>query len=65
MRRHENTIERTDVKGIGCPLLISINIVIFDQGKEKIKKKKNDQTGTQARTEAITKSLAVTWPSKI
>ena len=23
------------IKGIGCPLLISINIVIFDQGTEK------------------------------
>ena len=28
------------IKGIGCPLLISINIDIFDQGTEKIKKKK-------------------------
>ena len=37
------------IKGISCPLLISINIDIFDQGTEKIKKKKNDQTGTQAR----------------
>ena len=40
------------ILGIGCPLLISINI---DQKTEKIKKKKNDQTGTQAR---LTGSLA-------
>ena len=39
-------IKRYHIKGIGSPLLISIN-VIFDQETEK-KEKKNDQTGTLA-----------------
>ena len=34
-------------QGIGCPLLISINIDVFDQETEK--RRKNDQTGTQVR----------------
>ena len=38
------TIQRYHIEGIGCPLLISINIV-FDQETEKSKK---NQTGTQA-----------------
>ena len=38
-------IKRYHVKGIGCPLLISINI---DQETEKKNKQKNDPTGTQA-----------------
>ena len=33
------------IKGIGSPLLISIN---FDQETEQLNKKKNSQTGTQA-----------------
>ena len=28
------------IKGIGCPLLISINIVIFDQETEKYKRRR-------------------------
>ena len=33
-----------NIKGIGCPLVISINIDIFGQKTGK-KRKKNDQTG--------------------
>ena len=32
---------------MGSPLLISINIVIFDQEMENTTRRKNDQTGTQ------------------
>ena len=39
-------IKRYHIKGIECPLLISINIDIFDQETEK--RRKNDQTGNQA-----------------
>ena len=38
-----NKIIRLCIKGIGCPLLISVDIVIFDQETEK---KENNQTGT-------------------
>ena len=31
----KNKIKIYHIKGIGCPLLISINIDIFDQGTEK------------------------------
>ena len=34
------------IKGIGCPLLISINI--FTKERKNKKRRKNDQTGTQA-----------------
>ena len=45
--------KRCHIKGIGCPLVISINIDIFDQETEKSKKRrKNDQTGKQARRAA-------------
>ena len=33
-------IKRYHIKGIGCPLLISINIVIFDQETENEKEEK-------------------------
>ena len=36
-------------KGIGCPLLISINIGILTKERKNKKEEKNDQTGTQAK----------------
>ena len=35
-------IKRYCIKGIGCPLLISTYIVIFDQETENKKRRKND-----------------------
>ena len=43
---------------MGCLLLISIDIVFFDEGTEK-KKKKNDQTGTQDKCNTITQDASL------
>ena len=48
------------IRGTCCPLLISINI---DQGTEK--RRKNDQTGTQATHSRMEKHKAVDYLRKV
>ena len=53
-------IKINHIKGICCPLLISINI---DQETEK--NKKSDQTGTQATPSRMEKHKAVDYLRKV
>ena len=48
--KENKRIKRYHIKGIGCPLLILIDIVIVDHETENKKEEKNDQTGKQARS---------------
>ena len=50
-----NILKKCNIKGIGCPLLFDSLILSFltKKRKNKIKKRKNDQTETQAIAQAL------------